>query len=174
MDKNPRLIIVSELPGAGKSTVAEGIAENFGFPVFSVDPIESSILKSGIKRSFETGLAAYIVAETLAAEQLKLGLSVIIDAVNPVPQARQAWQNLAQKYKVKLIIIECRLDSNIHRKRLESRVRNMHGIAEVSWSDVENLLKEYSPWEDEKFILDTSKSKQKNLEEAINYINSIG
>ena len=79
-----KVIVVSGLPGAGKSTVAESVAGELRLPIFSVDPIEGSIIKSGIHRSFETGLAAYLVAEALANEQLSLGLSVIIDAVNPV------------------------------------------------------------------------------------------
>ena len=107
-----KLTIVSGLPGSGKSRLAEGIAKQLFVPVFSVDPIESSILKTGIQRSFETGLAAYVVAETLAAEQLKLGMSVIIDAVNPVPEDREAWRKLAKKYNAKLIIIECHLNEN--------------------------------------------------------------
>ncbi len=166
-----KIIIISGLPGSGKSTVAEGVASKLGLPVFSVDPIESAILKSGIKRSFETGLAAYIVAETLADEQLKLENSVIIDAVNPVPQARQTWRDLSKKYNAKLIIIECSLDSNLHRERLQSRIRNIHGIPEVTWEDVENLRKEYTVWEDEKLLLDTGNNADQNLNKVLEYIN---
>lgn len=138
---NCKFIIVSGLPGSGKSTLAEGIANKFKFPIFSVDPIESAILKSGIKRNFETGLAAYIVAETLSSEQLKIGTPVIIDAVNSVPQARATWRNLSKKYRAKLIAIECVLDSGLRKKRLKSRARNLHGIAEVTWQDVNICLK---------------------------------
>ncbi len=53
-----------------------------------VDPIESAILQSGLTRSVATGLADYLVAETLVREQLTLGLSVVVDAVNPVQEAR--------------------------------------------------------------------------------------
>lgn len=168
-----KIIIISGLPGSGKSTAAEGIAAKLKLPVFSVDPIESAILKTGLKRSFETGLAAYIVAETLAAEQLKLGSSVIIDAVNPVPQARQAWRDLAKKYNANLVIIECSLDEELHRSRLQTRVRNLHGIAEVTWDDVEKLRKEYTVWEDKKLVVNTAKSKDEILEEIMGYINSV-
>ena len=78
----PHFIVMSGLPGSGKSSIAERLAEQLKLPVLSVDPIESAIIRAGIPRSFETGLAAYLVAEALASEQLKLGNSVIIDAVN--------------------------------------------------------------------------------------------
>ena len=165
-----KVIIISGLPGAGKSTVAEGLAEKLAVPIFSVDPIESSIISSGIPRSFETGLAAYIVAETLAGEQLKCGLSVIIDSVSAVQEARDMWHDLARKHQATLIVIECVLDLELHRQRIESRIRNMHGIAEVTWEDVENRRKEYLPWKEERLVLDTAHTHEENVEQALEYI----
>jgi predicted kinase len=167
-----KVIVVSGLPGSGKSTVAEGIAERLAFPIFSVDPIESSIIKSGIGRSFETGLAAYLVVETLASEQLNLGLSVIIDAVNSVKEARDMWRDLADRHGACLIIIECVLDRDIHKQRIESRVRNMQGIPEVAWADVEKRRNEYLEWNEKRLVLDTSDSPAHNLEKALEYISS--
>jgi predicted kinase len=54
----PYLIVVSELPGSGKSTIAERVAQRLSILIFSVDPIESAIIKAGIVKSFETGVAA--------------------------------------------------------------------------------------------------------------------
>ncbi len=167
-----KLIIVSGLPGSGKSTVAESLATELSLPIFSVDPIEASLIKSGLRRSFETGLAAYLVAETLADEQLKHGLSVIIDAVNPVQEARDMWNNLARKQSATLIVIECVLDRELHKQRIESRIRNMHGIPEVTWKDVENRSKEYLAWREERLVLDTANTHEENVENALKYIRS--
>jgi hypothetical protein len=49
------LIVLSGLPGTGKSTVADGIARALRLPVLSVDPLESAILRAGIAPSFKTG-----------------------------------------------------------------------------------------------------------------------
>jgi len=88
----PHLIVLSGLPGSGKSTIAELLAKRLRLPLFSVDPIESAIVKAGIAKSFETGLAAYLVAATLADEQLKLGSSVIIDAANAEEEGKDVWR----------------------------------------------------------------------------------
>lgn len=168
--KTTKLIIISGLPGSGKSTLAEGLAEKLHLPIFSVDPIESAIIKSGIKRSFETGLSAYLVAETLASEQLKLGLSVIIDAVSPVKEAREMWQNLSQKHHANLIIIECVLDSKIHKARIESRIRNIPGIAEVTWVDVEQRRQQYLKWTEKHLVIDTVNKLENNLIKTVKYI----
>ncbi len=166
----PKLIIVSGLPGSGKSTVAESLAEETLSPIFSVDPIEASLIKSGLKRSFETGLAAYLVAETLADEQLKRSLSVIIDAVSPVQEARDMWNDLAHKRNATLIIIECVLGRELHQKRIESRIRNMHGIPEVTWEDVENRRKKYLPWKEERLMLNTANTHGESVKKALEYI----
>lgn len=170
MKESLQLIIVSGLPGSGKSTLSEGVAKELEIPVFSVDPIESAIIKSGIEKSFETGLAAYLVAETLAGEQLKLGISTIIDAVSPVKESREMWHNLSQKYQAELKIVECVCDPEIHKQRIEKRVRNMHGIPEVTWEDVENRRKEFLPWEEERLIVDTSHNNEENIKRVIQFL----
>ncbi len=170
MRERQRLIVVSGLPGVGKSTVADGLSETLKLAVLSVDPIESGILKSGIKRSFKTGLAAYLVAETLAAQQLRLGLSVIVDAVSPVNEARDMWRNLSKQCSADLVIIECVLDPVIHRKRIQARVRGMKGIPEVTWEQVQDRRRDYLEWEEDRLVLDTANSREQNLKSALAYI----
>ena len=89
-----KLIVMSGLPASGKSTVADGLARHVSMPVFSVDPIEAAMWRGGVPKD-QTGIAAYEVAVALAGEQLRLGHSVIADAVNPVDAPRAAWLELA-------------------------------------------------------------------------------
>jgi predicted kinase len=135
------------LPGAGKSTVAEVVGNRLGYPVISVDPIESAILSAGIDSDQPTGLAAYLVAETIADSALANGLSIIVDAVNAVDPARQQWVDLAKKHDESLRFIEvvCS-DSELHRERLEARNRNLTHLPEPTWHAVEQSLDEYSDW----------------------------
>lgn len=167
-----RLIVMAGLPGSGKSTVAEGLAEKLAIPVLSVDPIVSSILKTGAERSPKTDEAAFSIAETLASEQLQLGVSVIVDAVNAVEKVRGMWRDLSRKHRAKLTIIECVLDSSVHKERVEARVRNLDGFPELTWDDVEDRRKIYIPWEEERLVLDTARSAAENLERALSYIRS--
>lgn len=167
------LIAFSGLPGSGKSTLAEALAKRLQWPLFSVDPIESAILRSGFARSFETGLAAYLVAEALAEEQLKLGHSVIIDAVNGVPEARQMWRDLAERHQTRLIAIECVLDRDIHRQRIEARVRSLHGFAEVTWDDVERQRSAFAAWHEPRLVLDSGDAVEANMARAMQVIREV-
>lgn len=86
------LIVMSGLPGAGKSAVAEELGRRIPAPVLSVDPVEAAMWRAGIDRDQPTGLAAYVVVEALTGEILALGQRVIVDAVNDAEEAREQWR----------------------------------------------------------------------------------
>lgn len=135
------------LPGTGKSAVAQQLRERLGHPVVSVDQIESAVLSAGIDSDQPTGLAAYLVAETLAGNVLESGQSVIVDAVNAVGPAREQWVGLAARHGNALTFIEvvCS-DPAVHRERLEARSRDLPHVTEPTWHAVEQSLDEYDEW----------------------------
>lgn len=166
-----QLIVLSGLPGSGKSTLAEGLSRTLSLPVFSVDPIDAAMRQSGLAKH-STGIAAYDVAIALADEHLRLGHSVIADAVNPVEAPRAAWRNLAARYRADLKIIECVCtDEAVHRRRIEARVRSIAGMPEVTWARVLERRAEYEGWTDARLVLDTSTdAPDKLLATALNFI----
>src|SRR4051812_25884111 len=139
------LIVVSGLPGTGKSTLAAGIARPLRAPVLSVDPIESAVIRAGIAKSFETGLAAYLVAETCADEFLAAGLDVIVDAVNAVEPARDTWRAVAARNGTRLRVIVCTLEPEEVARRLTGRSRGL-AMGEPSAEDLRARAGEWRPW----------------------------
>ncbi|WP_336216471.1 AAA family ATPase [Nonomuraea sp. LPB2021202275-12-8] len=121
------LIVMSGLPGAGKSAVAAELGRRIPAPVLSVDPAEAAMWRAGVDRDQPTGLAAYVVVEALAGEILALGQPVIVDAVNDAEEAREQWRALARRSGAALRLIEviCS-DPEVHRRRLEGRHRETH------------------------------------------------
>lgn len=83
------------LPGAGKSTVADALSRRTGWPVLAVDPVEGAMLRAGVGAGEPTGLAAYLAVEALAGHLLRLGQTVLVDAVNAAVEARAQWRDLA-------------------------------------------------------------------------------
>ncbi len=166
-----KLIILSGLPGTGKSTLATGLSQALSLPVFSVDPIEAAMWRGGISKT-QTGIAAYEIAATLADDHLRLGHSVIIDAVNPVEAPRAVWRKLAETHHVRLILIECVCsDAIIHRQRIETRIRAIDGMPEVTWSRVLERRAEYEAWTDARLVLDTATwSREELVSAALKYL----
>src|SRR5262245_763655 len=69
-------IVMSGLPGAGKSAIADAIAGTLPAAVISVDPIEAAMRRSGVGADQPTGLAAYVIADALARHMIRLDQSV--------------------------------------------------------------------------------------------------
>lgn len=148
MAHSPRLIALSGLPGAGKSTVANALARRIGAVVVSVDPIEDALHRAGLRPSHETGLAAYLVAEVVAREALTRGHAVVVDAANYVEVARAMWRDLAHECSADLTWVEvvCS-DEAAHRERLESRDRGFGPTLEPTWQHVVSRRSETQPWQ---------------------------
>jgi predicted kinase len=172
------LIVTAGLPGAGKSTIAEVVGNRLGAPVVSVDPIESAILSAGIDSDQPTGLAAYLVAETIAESVLAGGGSVIVDAVNAVEPARDQWVKLAarQQTPIKFLEVICS-DPEVHRSRLANRDRRLAHLVEPSWHAVEQSLDEWESWTGAtgavpRVTLDSVQPLGVNVEQALAFLES--
>lgn len=138
------LIVMTGLPGSGKSTVAARLAADLGCAVIAVDTIERGLHDAGIDPAQPVGLAAYAVANRLVEVQLALGHTVVADAVNHHPEARQAWLDLAARHGADLRVVHVMCsDERLHRKRLETRD---HELRTVPWEQVVALRETWTPW----------------------------
>jgi predicted kinase len=171
-------IAMAGLPGSGKSTLAELVGDRLGIAVVSVDPIESSILRAGIESSQPTGLAAYLVAGTLAESIIRTGRSLIIDAVNAPLPAREQWVDIATRMNTPIRFVEvvCS-DPEVHRARLEKRGRSVPDIVERSWHAVEQSLDDYAQWagpsaDFPRLTLDSIEPREHNVERAVSFISA--
>ena len=127
--------------------------------------------RSGIDRGQPTGLAAYVVVEALAAEQIALGHDVVVDAVNAVEPARDEWRQLAERTGSLLRFIEVRCsDEREHRRRLETRDRGLGDFREPTWESVQERQSGFSEWNDERLVLDSMLAREDNLRAALDYL----
>lgn len=81
---------------------------------------------------------------------------MVVDAVNPVEDARRAWRELAQRVPgaaLSFVEVVCS-DIAEHRRRVEARESDIEGLAMPTWEQV--LSREYEPWTDERLVLDTA------------------
>ena len=168
---SPTLIVLSGLPGSGKTVLAESLSRALSVPIFSIDPIEAAMWRAGLAKA-QTEIAAYEVAQALADEHLRLRHSVIVDAVNAGEAPRSAWRNLAAKHRVSLKIIECVVsDETTHRQRIEARVRSIARTHELTWARLQQRRDEYEAWIDPRLVLDTSHTSPAQLQiQALNYL----
>jgi predicted kinase len=146
------LIVLSGLPGVGKTTVARELARRTGAVHVRIDSIEQALRAAGRPVEGEGYDVAYAVAE----DNLQLGRSVIADCVNPWPLTRAAWRDVAARAGARVLEVElvCS-DRDEHRRRVESRAADIPGHAVPTWQQVEE--RDYRPWEGARMMLDTAR-----------------
>ncbi len=168
-----KLIVLSGLPGTGKSTLAEAVGKKFSIPVFAKDWLEATLVRSELASSNPNkplGSAGYELLTTLAERQLLLGQSVILDSVAGTQTIRDAWYRLSQQYQADWRVIECIFsDEAFHRSQLTKRERKIPGWHELQWSDVEKVKGYFAPWEEERLVLDLVIPLQENVNKSIAY-----
>jgi predicted kinase len=163
------LIVVSGLPGTGKSTLASGIARARRIPVLSVDPMESALIVAGLAPSFETGLAAYLIVEAAADSVLAAGIDVVVDAVSSVEPAREMWRRLATNHATPLRVITCVSDEETAWSRLATRERGL-ALPEPSRDDVRGRAEEWTRWPEPSLVVDARRPAADNLAEALAWL----
>ncbi|HET7702615.1 MAG TPA: AAA family ATPase [Candidatus Limnocylindrales bacterium] len=140
------LIVLSGLPATGKTALATAVAGEIGAALLSVDPIDSALTEAGVHEMGHPGIAAYAVVGAVAEQNLAIGLSVVVDAVNAVGEAKTFWIELARRTGAPLLAVEAIVsDDEVHRTRLDRRIRAL-AIAEPSWDAVRLRRDEWVAW----------------------------
>jgi predicted kinase len=155
------LVILSGLPGVGKTTIARALAREVGAVHLRIDSIELAL---GTSRPIHD--EGYRVAYALAEDNLRLGRLVIGDSVNPWPLTRAAWQSVAERAGVPSLDVEivCS-DLREHQRRIETRPAEP-GSPGLTWQDV--VDRDYRPWDGRpEVVIDTARS---TVEEGVRAI----
>lgn len=170
-----QLVILTGLPGTGKSSLAEALGRKLGVPVFAKDWLEATLKNNGLSAQDATdpnlGYVSYELLTTLAERQLQLGQSAILDSVASTAAIRTQWRDLTTKYGATWQVIECVCSNTAqHQARLTVRQRGIPGWSELTWADVERVAAYYAPWQEPRLILDALNPLAHNLALALRYL----
>ena len=156
------LIILGGLPGVGKTSVARIAARALGAIHLRIDTIEQAVLDANVPPDDDIGPVGYMVASRLATDNLRLGHTVIGDAVNPIEISRSEWRRAAERAEVRYVQIELICSDKVaHRQRVETRISDIENHKLPDWAKV--CAREYEPWQQTDLVIDTARM---SLEEA--------
>ncbi len=135
-----RLIVFAGLPGVGKTTQARLLADALRAVYLRLDTLEAPFIRMADNNDLKD--YGYQAIAHLAGDNLELGRTVIIDAVNPMHHTRAIFRDLAEQHRARLIQFECVLPDEVeHRRRVEKR-------GTLNWGEVLAITAYYERWDE--------------------------
>ena len=159
----PLLVLVTGLPGTGKSSVAEVIAAEAEAAVLAHDWVMSGLrpypeVQAVLSEMEPSGhrVVGWSILTALARSQLRRGRSVVLDGVARKPEIAQCAAIAAQE-AARLVVVSTQCsDRRVHRSRVEGRERKIPNWYELTWERVEAALDSWVDPEESDLRLDST------------------
>jgi predicted kinase len=155
---SPVLVMVSGLPGTGKSHFSRRLAQRLPSVILESDSLRKTLFLVP-SYSAQESQRLFSACHRLIAELLRNGVTVIFDATNLVEQHRERLYRVCDSLQVKLIIVQVKAPGDVVRQRLQDR-RGAAGTedhSEADWSVYQRMRSRVEAIRRNHFAVDTSR-----------------
>ena len=155
---NPVFVVVSGLPGTGKSYFSRKLEERLPSVIVESDALRRRLFHSPTY-SVQESQRLFNACHRLIEELLGSGISVILDATNLVEQHRERLYLISQRLRMKLIIAQVEAPRDLVQQRLQGRLRGLdpEGSSEAGWSVYQRMRTRVERIRRNYFAVDTSR-----------------
>lgn len=119
----PFLIMVSGLPGTGKSHFSRELAEHLPCTILNSDVLRKTLFPSPQYTASESN-RLFSTIEYLVDNLLSNNIPVLVDATNLVRHHRERLYRIADKLSLKLAIVRVEAPVEVVQERLQSRMED--------------------------------------------------
>jgi predicted kinase len=154
----PVFIVVSGLPGTGKSYFSRKLAERLQYPVLESDALRKQLFRHPTYSAVESGIL-FRAIHRLIEELLGQGISLILDATNLTERYRERLYNIGEKHNARLILARTKAPPEVVRERLKNRMEKRHNgdSSDADWEVYAKLSATAEKIRRQHFAVDTSK-----------------
>ena len=154
----PTFIVVSGLPGTGKSHFCRRLGERLPSLVLESDALRKTLFPLPDYSQRESS-QLFQITHLLMERLLKKGTSIILDATNLSERHRERLYNIADRLGVKLILVRVEAPPEVVRKRLEARKEGVNppGKSDADWEVYQRMRPRVQKIRRDHFVVDTSR-----------------
>lgn len=169
-----QLIIVAGLKAAGKTTLAEAIAQRERIPYFAFDKLRKELLPTTFQNVFASKDDIHTLALNLVADQLRLGLSVVFEGEFLTDDIRHRFSDVATAHGAEFCPIHITVgDDAVWQRRIITTIEAADRDATFTgWHELLAMRRVYVPWPDGTLIVDSALSLDDNYAAVQAYLAS--
>jgi predicted kinase len=161
----PVLILMSGLPGSGKSFLSEQVCAELPCVIIESDRVRKVLFPQPTYSAAESAII-HRTCRQLMRHLLKKGVRVIFDATNLVEFQRELLYSLAERCGAQLLIVRTVAPEAIVRKRLEHRQAIRGSTSDADWQVYRRMSQSEQPIRHPYLCIDTSQ----DIHEAVSRI----
>lgn len=162
------LMLIDGFPGVGKTTLAFALGKKLRIPVLSKDTIRDTAAACGYDYEGLSDMA-YETINALVAEQLRLGLSVIVDCSCTKLSRREQLVALADASEARFVhvVVQCQ-DRNETQRRLAGRDVPTHRVRDLARYD--EVVSKFDEFDSSALIISSLLSVENMLNLVTRYL----
>ncbi len=169
---HPVLVVVSGLPGTGKSVLSQRLAERLPLAVLESDALRKALVPTPLHTADEHGRLFQAIHELIDL-LLEQGIPLLLDATSLVEAHREHLYHIAGRHDAKVILVRVKAPPDLVRQRLEARAsrsqRQDHSDAD--WEVYQRPRPSQEPIRRNHMVVDTSRDIQPAVEKVVREVN---
>jgi predicted kinase len=168
----PAFIVVSGLPGTGKSYFCSKLAERLPFIILESDALRKTLFPSPIYSAPENS-RLFQAIHHLIEGLLKRGIPLILDATNLSERYRERLYNIADRLNAKLILVRVEAPPEVVYQRLRDRAEenNSKSNSDADWAVFQKMKPTVQKISRNHFAVDTSRDITPVLSKIVRGVN---
>jgi predicted kinase len=167
-EAQPAAIIISGLPGTGKSYFCRRLAERLPYVILESDALRKKLFPNP---TYSAAESAYLfrAIHCLMENFLQKGIPIILDATNLNRKHQERLYNIAERCYARVIIVQMKAPPEVVQKRLDQRAagKNNGDNSSADWSVYKKMKPTVDKIDRRHFIVDTSKDVSPSIEKIV-------
>ena len=162
----PVFIVVSGLPGTGKSYFCSKLAERLPVIILESDALRKMLFPS-LSYSSEESSRLFRAIHLLIERLLKRGISLILDATNLSERYREHLYSIADRLGIKLILVRVDAPPEVVQERLKARQGNLENKSDADWGIYQKMKPSVQKICRHHYVVNTSRDITAKLDKIV-------